>query len=65
MGSNKLVICKWLTSILYDSGFTGVYLTGYLLQTTGSWAAVFNITAAICGLGGFMFMIFGTGKQIV
>ncbi|KAK2194165.1 hypothetical protein NP493_2g17004 [Ridgeia piscesae] len=46
-------------------GFVGVYLAGYVLETTGKWTSVFSQTAFICFAGGIIFLIFGTGKQIV
>jgi len=47
------------------AGFVGVYLAGYVLETTGKWTSVFSQTAFICFAGGIIFLIFGTGKQIV
>uniref|UniRef100_X2ATU3 Major facilitator superfamily (MFS) profile domain-containing protein n=1 Tax=Capitella teleta TaxID=283909 RepID=X2ATU3_CAPTE len=32
-------------------GFIGVYVAGYILQSTQSWAAVFNQTALVCLVG--------------
>jgi len=54
-----------VNSIASCSGFIGVYLAGYILELTGSWAAVFNVTAMInlCGLT--VFAIFGSGVPIV
>ena len=37
--------------IHYFKGFVGVYLAGYILELTGSWSAVFNVTAVINLLG--------------
>ena len=47
------------------SGFIGVYIAGYILELTGSWAAVFNVTAVINLIGITIFAIFGSGTPIV
>lgn len=46
-------------------GFVGVYMAGYILETTKSWSAVFNQTAAICILGWFVFFLFGSGRRMI
>lgn len=46
-------------------GFVGVYMAGHILEATKSWSAVFNQTAGVCMFGWLVYMIFGTGKQIV
>nr|CAD7570436.1 unnamed protein product [Timema californicum] len=46
-------------------GFLGVYLAGYILETTKSWVAVFQATAAINVLGCIVFVIYGSAKPIV
>lgn len=46
-------------------GFVGVYLAGYMLELTGSWSAVFNVTAVINLCGITVFALFGSGKPIV
>lgn len=46
-------------------GFFGVKFAGYILQTTKSWAIVFNQTGALCFIGFIVFLMFGTGKKIV
>jgi len=40
-------------------------LAGYILDVTGSWASVFDITALINVLGISVFAAFGSGKAIV
>lgn len=47
------------------SGFMGVYLAGYILETTNSWVAVFQTTAAINMFGCVVFLVFGSGNAIV
>lgn len=49
----------------FISGFMGVYLAGYILETTNSWAAVFQITAALNMFGCLVFLVFGSGNAIV
>jgi ACS family sodium-dependent inorganic phosphate cotransporter-like MFS transporter 9 len=47
-------------------GFIAVYVAGYLLQiSSGSWAVVFNSTAAICFVGSAVFAVFATADKIV
>ncbi|XP_069126561.1 voltage-gated purine nucleotide uniporter SLC17A9-like isoform X1 [Argopecten irradians] len=46
-------------------GFVGVYMAGHILEATKSWAAVFNQTAGVCLFGWMVYIIFGTGKQLV
>ncbi len=45
-------------------GFVGVYLAGYILELTGSWVAVFNLTATINAFGLLAFVLFGSGTAI-
>jgi len=47
------------------SGFIGVYFVGCILDWTGSWSAVFNITAVINLVGITVFAFFGSGVPIV
>jgi hypothetical protein len=49
----------------FISGFMGVYLAGSILETTNSWAAVFQITAALNMFGCLVFLMFGSGNAIV
>uniref|UniRef100_T1IKV8 Major facilitator superfamily (MFS) profile domain-containing protein n=1 Tax=Strigamia maritima TaxID=126957 RepID=T1IKV8_STRMM len=46
-------------------GFIGVYLAGHILEVTGSWIAVFNITAIVNVVGAVVYVCFGTGRCIV
>ena len=46
-------------------GFVGVYIAGYILETTKSWVSVFNQTAGICIIGWFVFVLLGTGRRLV
>ncbi len=46
-------------------GFIGVYLAGYILDVTGSWTSVFNVTALINLIGVSVFVAFGSGKPIL
>ena len=56
---------KNYTSLNFTTGFIGVYIAGYILELTGSWSAVFNITALINFVGITTFVIFGSGNPIV
>jgi MFS transporter, ACS family, solute carrier family 17 (sodium-dependent inorganic phosphate cotransporter), other len=44
-------------------GIVGVAITGYLVQRTGSYAAPFQLTAAICVAGAFTYLAIGSGKR--
>lgn len=46
-------------------GFIGVYMAGLVLETTKSWAAVFNQTAGLCLFGWIVYILTGTGKRII
>lgn len=46
-------------------GFIGVYVASYVLATTNSWAAVFNLTAIINVIGGLLYILYGSGKPII
>lgn len=46
-------------------GFIGVSFAGYILETTKSWAIVFNQTGIFCFFGYIIYFIFGTAKKIV
>lgn len=46
-------------------GFIGVYVTGFILDTTKSWTIVFSLTIAILIVGWLIFLIFGTGKKVI
>ena len=46
-------------------GFIGVYCTGYILNVSNSWAAVFVVMATVNVIGVTVFAIWGTGKPIV
>ncbi|PVD23171.1 hypothetical protein C0Q70_16434 [Pomacea canaliculata] len=46
-------------------GFVGVYMAGYILETSKSWSAVFNQTAAINITGWLVFLLLGTARPII
>ncbi|KAJ8305773.1 hypothetical protein KUTeg_016318 [Tegillarca granosa] len=46
-------------------GFVGVYMAGHILEATKSWSAVFNQTAGVCIFGWIVYLLFGTGEQVV
>ncbi|KAG1661712.1 Solute carrier family 17 member 9 [Nymphon striatum] len=45
-------------------GFVGVYICGYILETTGSWQLAFNLTALCSIIGLLIFISFGSGNRI-
>ncbi|XP_062935258.1 voltage-gated purine nucleotide uniporter SLC17A9 [Cynocephalus volans] len=46
------------------AGVVGVYLGGYLIETTGSWACMFNLVAIISSLGLCIFLVFGQAQRV-
>lgn len=46
------------------SGIIGVYLTGYILESTGKWSAVFLVTALSSSIGLVTYLLFGSGERI-
>ena len=47
------------------AGFLGVYLTGYILETTGKWSSVFALTSGSALVGFLSYQFFGSGERIV
>jgi MFS transporter, ACS family, solute carrier family 17 (sodium-dependent inorganic phosphate cotransporter), other len=45
-------------------GIIGVYVSGLILQATGSWALVFQVTAGVTLFGLVFFLIFASGRRI-
>ena len=45
-------------------GIIGVYISGLILQSTGSWALVFQLSAAVTIFGLIFFLIFASGRRI-
>ena len=44
-------------------GITAVYITGYILQATGSWDLVFIMTAGVTLFGMIFYLIFASGEK--
>jgi len=44
-------------------GIVGVYLTGLILNTTGSWDAVFYVTAGVTFFGGLFYLLFASAEK--
>ena len=61
----SLYLLKNIQVVFLISGFIGVYFVGCILDWTGSWSAVFNITAVINLVGITVFALFGSGVPIV
>ena len=61
----KIYLGSHVVNNLHFTGFIGVYLVGYILEVTGSWSAVFNVTAVINLIGLSVFALFGSGNPIV
>jgi ACS family sodium-dependent inorganic phosphate cotransporter len=45
-------------------GIIGVYLSGMILQATGSWALVFQVSAGVTIFGLIFFLLFASGKRL-
>ncbi|XP_006873416.1 PREDICTED: solute carrier family 17 member 9 [Chrysochloris asiatica] len=46
------------------AGVVGVYLGGYLMETTGSWTSLFNLVAIVSILGLCTFLVFGEAQRV-
>ncbi len=44
-------------------GIVGVYVTGLILEATGSWAVVWNTTAGVTIFGLVFYLVFSSGKK--
>jgi ACS family sodium-dependent inorganic phosphate cotransporter len=44
-------------------GIFGIYITGWILEVTGSWAMVFGVASAVNVFGLVVFLLWGTGKK--
>ena len=45
-------------------GIIGIMITGYLVETTGSFAAPFHLAAGIFVFGALVYLVFATGKKL-
>lgn len=46
------------------AGVIGVYLSGYLIEATGSWTCIFDLVAIISNLGLGTFLVFGKAQRV-
>lgn len=44
-------------------GIIGVYISGLILEVTGSWALVFQVTAGVTAFGMVFYLIFASGEK--
>lgn len=44
-------------------GIVGVLVSGWILETTGSWALVFQVAAGVTAFGLIFYLIFGSGER--
>ena len=44
-------------------GIIGVYVTGLILEWTGSWALVFQVTAGVALVGMVIYLLLGSGEK--
>ncbi|XP_077979405.1 voltage-gated purine nucleotide uniporter SLC17A9-like [Glandiceps talaboti] len=54
-----------MNSVSAVPGFLGVYISGHIMDYFNSWSVVFSITGSLTFFGWIVFVIFGTGEQIV
>lgn len=45
-------------------GIIGVYVTGLILEATGSWALVFGVAAGVTLVGLVFFLLFASGRKL-
>jgi ACS family sodium-dependent inorganic phosphate cotransporter len=45
-------------------GIVGVYISGLILDATGSWALVFDVAAGVAMIGLVFYLIFANGKRV-
>ena len=45
-------------------GIVGVYISGLILEETGSWALVFQTTAGVTLFGLVFYLVFSSGKKL-
>jgi ACS family sodium-dependent inorganic phosphate cotransporter len=45
-------------------GIIGVYVSGVILDATGSWALVFDVAAGVALVGLVFYLTFASGKRI-
>lgn len=53
-----------MNTISAISGMVGVYITGYLLESSKDWTSVFLSLSIVSAIGFVTFLFFGTGKKI-
>ena len=53
-----------INSVAAIAGVMGVYLTGYILETTGHWFSVYLLTAIVSFIGFLGFQILGSGEKL-
>lgn len=53
-----------LSFLSLHTGVVWVYLAGHLIETSGSWAYVFNLVATVNLFGLCTFLIFGKAKRM-
>ncbi|XP_006896940.1 PREDICTED: solute carrier family 17 member 9 [Elephantulus edwardii] len=46
------------------AGVVGVYLGGYVIETTGSWNSLFNLVAVISNMGLCTFLVLGKAQRV-
>jgi len=71
-GANAIDVAPRYAGVLFGisnaiatlPGIVGVVATGFILQSTNSWCAVFLLSATVCISGTIIWLLFATGKKI-
>jgi len=50
--------------VLYFTGLLMVYMSGYIIEMTGSWETVFSILALVNIIGVTIFIVLGEAKRV-
>jgi ACS family sodium-dependent inorganic phosphate cotransporter len=70
-GANSLDIAPRYADVIWGisntagtiPGIVGVYVTGWLVERTGGYAAPFLVTAAISVVGAVVYLLMGSGER--
>lgn len=50
--------------VLYFTGLLLVYMSGYMIEVTGSWVNVFSVLAVVNVIGVTIFIVLGEAKRV-
>lgn len=58
------IICDLIIFVCVSTGVIMVYFSGYLIETTGSWASVFALITVVNLLGLGMFLTYAEARRV-